>query len=125
MRNRPEHKLQCSIIEWAEINENVYPELHWLYAIPNGSYKSERQAVEFKKEGLKSGVPDLCLPISRGGYGALYIELKSPKGKVSPSQRKWLQGLMDVGNLCLEARTKGRVTQVILDYLKGKYERSN
>lgn len=125
MRNRPEHELQCSIIVWAETNENIHPELHWLYAIPNGSYKSAKSAKDFKEEGLKSGVPDLCLPIPRGGYGALYIELKSPVGKLSENQRKWLQGLTDVGNLCLEARTYERVTQVIVDYLKGKYERSN
>lgn len=123
MRNRPEHDLQCSIVQWASIHERQYPELKWLYAIPNGSYKSAKSAKEFQEEGLKSGVPDLCLPIPRGGYGALYIELKSPTGKLSENQRKWLQGLMDVGNLCLEARTYERVTQVILDYLKGKYER--
>lgn len=123
MRNRPEHDLQCSIIHWAKLHERQYPELEFLFAIPNGSYKSAKSAKEFQEEGLKSGVPDLCLPIPRGGYGALYIELKSPTGKLSENQRKWLQGLTDVGNLCLEARTYERVTQVILDYLKGKYER--
>lgn len=124
MRNRPEHDLQCSIVQWAKLHERQHPELKWLYAIPNGSYKSAKSAKEFQEEGLKSGVPDLCLPVPRGGHGALYIELKSKQGKVSETQRHWLNGLIKLGNLCLVANTYERVTQVIIDYLKGKYEQN-
>ena len=31
--------------------------------------------------GVKKGVPDLCLPVARGRYHGLYIELKTPTGR--------------------------------------------
>lgn len=49
--------------------------------------------------GLKAGVPDLCLPIARGGYHALYIELKAPtNGRLTEPQRNWIRELKNAGN---------------------------
>lgn len=125
MSNRPEHNLQCSIVQWASLHKGRYPELESLYAIKNEGLRSLRLGKDFVESGMKRGMPDLCLPVPRGGYGALFIELKSGKGKVSEYQRVVLNTLMRCGNLCLVAKTYERVTQVIVDYLKGKYERSN
>ena len=38
-----------------------------LYAVPNGGYRNAREAARFKAEGVRSGVPDLCLAVSNGG----------------------------------------------------------
>ena len=46
-----------------------------------------------KSKGVKRGVPDLCLPVPRGGYHGLYIELKAPGGRVSEDQRWWIREL--------------------------------
>ena len=40
-----------------------------------------------KAEGLVAGVSDLILLVSRGGFGALCIELKTPKGRQSAAQK--------------------------------------
>lgn len=125
MSNRPEHNLQCSIVQWASLHKGRYPELESLYAIKNEGLRSLRLGKDFIESGMKRGMPDLCLPVPRGGYGALFIELKSDSGKLSESQKEILRMLMSFGNLCLVAKTYERVTQVIIDYLKGKYERSN
>lgn len=125
MRNRPEHDLQCSIVQWAKLHEGQYPELEALYAIKNEGLRSLRLGKDFVESGMKKGMPDLCLPVPKGGYGALFIELKSGNGKLSEFQKEVLRTLMRCGNLCLVAKTYERVTQVIVDYLKGKYERSN
>lgn len=46
-----------------------------LYHINNNS-RSVVSASQLIGAGLVAGIPDLCLAIPSGGYGALYIELK-------------------------------------------------
>ena len=44
--------------------------------------------------GVKSGVPDLMLPIPKGGYHGLFIELKKEVGGItSKEQIDWSQFL--------------------------------
>jgi hypothetical protein len=72
-----EHTEQAAVIQWAMMqNQEQYPELRLLHAIPNGAklpyaknkrggrYSSE--AGKLIDEGLKSGVPDLSLPVAQG-----------------------------------------------------------
>lgn len=74
------------------------PELKWLFHIPNGGSRHIAEAGKLKAMGVKRGVPDICLPIKRNGFGALYIELKKPKvGIVSDEQEEWLDFLSDQG----------------------------
>jgi hypothetical protein len=65
------------------------------YAVPNGGKRHIGTAVKLKKTGLRKGVPDLVV-LFRGGRSA-YIEVKSPKGRIDPEQRKWAEWLKDAG----------------------------
>jgi rhodanese-related sulfurtransferase len=94
-----EHLEQCALIRWCALNEGRFPELRWIYAIPNGGQRNIAVAAKLKKEGVKAGVPDLCLPVARGGYHALYIELKAGKNKPTASQLEWQGGLNGLGNM--------------------------
>ncbi len=69
-----------------------------LYHIPNGGKRSKAEAGRFKAMGVKPGVPDIHLPVPRGPYHSLYIELKAPKGRVSENQADWLADLNRYGN---------------------------
>jgi hypothetical protein len=89
-RKAPEHEEQAALIEWTEYNLNRFPELEYLYAVPNGARTSRSQAVKLKREGMKAGVPDLCLPVPRGPYHSLYIEMKAEDGRPSVEQKRWL-----------------------------------
>ncbi len=84
---------QAMIFEWCAWNMGRYPELELLYHIPNGGKRSKPEAARFKREGVKAGVPDLCLPVARRGFHGLYIELKAEGGVVSDAQEKWIAGL--------------------------------
>ena len=89
---------QEHVFLWASMEERAYPELAMLYAIPNGGKRAIKTAVALKKQGVKRGVPDMCLPVSRGGYHGLYIELKRQKGgTVSDEQREWIAALNTQG----------------------------
>ena len=95
---RKESEEQVMVMNWAKLQMGKYPELRLLYHVPNGGYRNEFEAVNLKKQGVKSGVPDLTLPVARGGYFGLYIELKADeKGKVSKNQEEWIKALRDQG----------------------------
>ena len=71
---------QQALFEWAAYQKCKYPELECMYHIPNEGKRSPQTGAKLKRMGLSPGVPDICLPVARGGYSALYIELKRTKG---------------------------------------------
>lgn len=89
---------QC-LMRWAEWARGKYPELKLLYHIPNEGKRSIATGGKLRAEGLRKGVPDICLPVPRGRYHGLYIELKRLKGgRTSPEQKQWLSDLQAVGH---------------------------
>lgn len=73
-----------------------------LFAIPNAGAGSQRgQAGKMKAEGVRSGVPDLCLPVARHGFNGLYIELKAKGGRLRPEQGGWLDFLGGQGYMAV------------------------
>lgn len=65
-------------------------------------------------------VADLCLPVSRGKYHALYIELKVGNNKATEKQRKWIKRLREQGNLALVCYGWEEASAVLLKYIKLK-----
>ena len=88
---------QQALIQWAEISSKKIPELSLLYAIPNGGKRNIATAVRLKKEGVKAGVPDLCLPVARKGFHGLYIEMKVDRNKPTGNQMEWMKRLSEQG----------------------------
>ena len=88
---------QMMIFRWAKYMEQQKPELKLLHHVPNGGKRDIGTAKKMKLEGVKAGVPDIVLPVSRGGYHGLYIELKVGKNKPTVEQLKWLEALEKEG----------------------------
>lgn len=82
-RRRQEESLhQQALVGWARSNGAPL-----LYAIPNGGNRDAREGERLKLEGVMPGIPDLHLPMARGGFHSLYIEMKKAKGgTTSPEQ---------------------------------------
>lgn len=81
LRARPrevESQIQQAIIRWRDHTIGLEPDLKWLHAVPNGGGRSKAQAGKLKAEGVTPGVWDLSLPVRRGPYDGLIIELKRP-----------------------------------------------
>lgn len=78
-----EHGHQMAVMQWSAFNRERFPELRWLFAIPNGGGRSARQGAMLKAEGVKGGVCDLMLPVARGQFHGLFIEMKRENGKPS------------------------------------------
>jgi len=70
-----------------------------MYHVPNEGKRSALTGNRLKQAGLKPGVPDIVLPVARGGYIGLYIELKYGRNKATENQKDWLRGLRDQRHL--------------------------
>ena len=119
-----EDEEQIAVMRWAQMSMGRWPELEWLYHIPNGGKRGKIEAARFKAMGVKAGVPDLCLPVPRGGYHGLYIEMKRREGgKLSKDQKKWIDGLHGNGYCVCRCDGWEQAVAVLEGYLRGNARR--
>ena len=111
---------QEALFNWAALARCRFPELDLLYHIPNGGSRNRLEAAKLRRQGVKSGVPDLCLPVARGGYHGLYIEMKYGKNKTSENQNKWLADLRAQDYAAAVCYGWQDAQQVITNYLEGR-----
>ena len=113
-----ESQEQIALFEWARLQSGKYPELKLMFAIPNGSFRHKATAGRLKAEGVKAGVPDLCLPVARGCFHGAYFELKRSRGgAVSEEQNAWMNALIEQGYFVCVCRWWMQAAAAIVQYL--------
>lgn len=116
-----EHDHQVALFKWAKLSK--IPELSLMFAIPNGGHRNKIVAAHLKAEGVAKGVPDICLPVARGGFHGLFIELKKPKcqksaaGKATKEQLQWQINLNEQGYLAVICVGWEKAKETIESYL--------
>lgn len=113
-RNQTESWEQRQLIQWCRTR----PELQLLFHIPNESVGGQGWLIRNRQLGVRSGVPDLMLPIPSGGYHGLFVEIKTKGGRVSQSQKKWIDALNGLGYMAVVAYGWEDARCKILEYLK-------
>ena len=115
-----EEEEQITLFRWADWMAQVrWPELAMMYHVPNGGYRNKAEAGRFRAQGVRAGVPDIVLPVPRGGYHGLYIELKrTVGGRVSDDQRDWLDRLTAQGYYTAVCRGWEAAKDAIESYLQ-------
>lgn len=108
---------QIKLFTWAKMRENTIPQLRLLYHIPNEGKRTQSGGQILKAAGLKSGVPDICLPVSRRGYNALYIELKYGNNKPTKAQVAFMKALQEEGAKVAVCYLAEEARDLILFYL--------
>lgn len=93
-----EEGIQRVVIEMRDLWAPQIPRLGLLFHIPNGGQRNSGEAGRLKAMGTVPGMPDLCLPVRTQKFGALYIELKKPGGKLSKAQEERIPRLREAGN---------------------------
>ena len=119
-----ESDLQSSIFSWAEYLERKLPELGKLYASANGGVRNIITARNLKRMGVRSGVPDIHLPVARCGYHSLYIEIKieDSNSKESIAQKWWRLALNSEGHLSVVCFSYSEITSLLTHYIDGSFE---
>lgn len=113
-RKRSEATEQERVINWATFYAKDFPELDLLHHIPNGGSRNQLEAANLKRQGVKAGVPDLCLPVAKNGKHGLYVEMKWGKNKTTDKQDWWLEQLRQQGYetaVCWSAERAGAFKQ--------------
>lgn len=104
---------QAALFEWAA----YIPDLKYMHAIPNGGSRNKLEAINLKRQGVKAGVPDICLPLPKGEYHGLYIEMKYGKNKPSKKQSEYIEYLTSKGYKAAVCYGFNEAKNVIVDYL--------
>ena len=95
-----EHDEQVAFFEWAEYMANLkWPELRFMFAIPNGGWRAKTTAKWLKAEGLKAGALDIFLPVPRSDFHGLFIEMKYGPNQLTAEQNYYAAFLTYQGYL--------------------------
>jgi hypothetical protein len=104
-----EHRIQVECVKWFRLQ---YPKLRFrLFAVPNGGQRNVIVASKMKAEGVLSGVADLILLKPKGNYAALLIEMKTKRGRQSPTQKQW------EADLCKDGEYKYVLCRSVEDFI--------
>ena len=111
---------QTNLFRWAAYEQNSYPELKLMFHIPNGGSRNKLEAANLKRQGVKAGVPDICLPVARGNYHGLFIEMKnaSGKNKATDKQKEWIQDLNRQGYMAIVCYGWQEASEVLKKYMR-------
>lgn len=109
------------IFAWARYNYIKYPELEKLMlSVPNGGTRNKLEAIALKRQGVKKGVSDFTIQVSRSGYHGLWVELKVNKNKASDSQNEFIEAVRKQGYYAEVVWGADDAIKLIEKYMDGK-----
>ena len=117
---KSEGSQQKALMVWAALNTNNYPQLRYIFHVPNGGTRNVREAVELKAQGVKAGVPDLFLPAPIGLFAGAFIEMKVKPNLPTPEQTIWVGELRRLGYYVKVCYSWQEARDVLINYLEGK-----
>jgi hypothetical protein len=110
-----EARLQQNCLMW--LNRYHREQERWFHSVPNGERRDPITAARLKVTGVKSGVADTFLPEPRGIYHGLYIELKTPTGRLSDKQKEFIAAMRKRGYCVVVLDNLEAFQALITDYL--------
>lgn len=115
---RSEDTEQIAVIQWANWNRSKWPELELLHHCPNGGSRNKAEAAKLKQMGVVPGMPDLDLPVVKGAYHGLCIEMKYDRGTLQENQKRKLRLLAEQGRYCAVCYGAEEAVKVLKEYLR-------
>jgi hypothetical protein len=74
---------------------------------------------KMKNTGFRNGIPDLFLPVARGGCHGLFVEMKSASGRASDEQKYWIEKLNNQGYMAVIAKGHSEAIRFVEEYYRG------
>lgn len=98
-RRSPEFDEQAALIAWCRIPANIarYPGLDLISASLNGVKLSKAQAGKAKAAGMLAGEHDLRIPVPRGEFIGISVEMKAGRNKPTTEQLWYGSRLQEEG----------------------------
>jgi hypothetical protein len=112
---KEEYHIQTALIHWLRMQ---HPGVLFTIA-PVGAIRIPAHVgAAYKRMGYSRGTPDILIFEPSKEYHGLFVELKAPKGRLSPEQKEWLACLEDRGYQTAVCRSCEEAIIVIEKYLK-------
>lgn len=116
VRKRPTHeedRFQKMCVRWFRYQ---FPDII-IHHSPNGGYRNAIEGAKFKAMGTLAGFPDLLILAKCGGYGALFVELKTSTGRQSERQKDFEAYCKKNGYAYEVARSTDEFARIAKKYL--------
>lgn len=84
-----EHNIQVGIVQYLRLRGFE------VFAIPNGGRRDAVTGAKLKAEGVTAGVADMIILLPIGN--ALFVEVKTAKGRQSPEQKAFQERVEKLG----------------------------
>ena len=89
-----------------------------VFHIPNGFKASKGYRFTLYRMGLRSGVPDLFIPVPKGSKHGLFIEMKRRSGsRTTDKQKEWQKRLNAQGYVSVICKGYIEALDAITDYM--------
>lgn len=115
--NHEEADIQSEFFAQAKIFFPMIPD-KLLFAVPNGGSRNKLEAINLKRQGVKSGVADVILLVPKGGFASLCLEFKTKIGKQSPEQKEFQEQAQMCGSKYVIVRSVKEAIEEMKKYLK-------
>lgn len=116
-RAEPEFAMQSALFAWARLAAKAYPGLDLLSCSLNGVKLTAAQAGKAKAAGMLKGEFDIKLPVARGGYHGLIIEMKAGRNKPTTEQIWYGKRMVEEGWKALVCWDWEAAKEEIISYL--------
>lgn len=118
-RASPEHDHQCALFEWSRhpTVRKSFPELDLLSCSLNGVKLTKAQAGKAKAAGMLKGEWDIRLPVARGPYIGIVIEMKAGRNKPTPEQEWYGKRMEQEGHMTAVCWSWEEAKGFIIGYL--------
>lgn len=117
-RSKAESSLQKGCVKWFRLQYSKYSKA--LFSVPNGGTRHPLEAITLKEEGATAGVSDLILAVPNKHNHGVFIEMKTPKGKVSKEQEAFLFLMKSLGYRVEVVRTFEQFVEVVNNQMKNR-----
>ena len=110
-----ESRIQKACVRWFRLAYHRLAPL--LFAVPNGGARDAVTGARLKAEGVYPGVADLLLLVPANGFHGAAIEMKTPTGRLSASQKQWRDAVIHAGYAHYICRSVSDFVNIINSYL--------
>ena len=112
-----EERDQALLVRWSHLpSVRAVMPLEYLHHSPNGGKRDAFVGAQMRAMGVKSGFPDLIIPVPSAGFAGLAIEMKTKIGRVTPEQSRWLSTLSLAGWRAEVCRSPQEARALICQY---------
>lgn len=114
-----EEQEMIAFFDYCRAKAKRHPAYALAFHIPNERKASVARRMTLKRAGVRKGIPDICVPVSCGGYHALFIEMKVKPNRPSPEQIELLEHLNAAGNYARLAWSSKEAIEILDKYITG------